>query len=977
MLLRFGDCELDTERYTLQRRGQPVAVQPRVLDLLIHLLLANGRVVSRAELHQAVWKGVVVSEDALSHAVKQARRAIGDDGAGQRLIQTVRGRGFRLAVPVAGTRTGAEPGPVPVDPFVGRRGILAFLEAELEAARAAGGRFVLLEGEPGIGKSRTLAELADRARARGFRVLVGRGVEGLGAPAYWPWTQALRQLLEADTRAPLPAEAARVIAHTLPELRALLPEAEEGPLPDPRSTREAHFRLSDALARTGSALAREKPLLLAFDDLHCTDRGTLSLLAYVLREIGSAPVLVVGTCRDASLATDAERARQVSELLREPRARSLRLAGLERSEVRELVAALREEVPADESLDDLMHRTGGNPFFVREIVALRGPFGGRGELPETVRQAILRHLDALPAPCRELLPAAAVLGRSFELEVLAALAAISPEETLARLDPAVAGRVLEANAAGATTYTFIHALIPETLVASLGPGKLRALHAEAARALEAHAARRPDRAMRIALHLVRAVPAVDRSRAVSACRDAAREARERFAYDEAVALLAQAVEVADAGPLDEAQELELRLELADAQLAAAQPEAARQTCRRTVERARRLGEAPVLARAALAFAGEQDSARLDIDAVSLLEEASRALGSEDVPLRARVLGRLAEALYVAPELARSEALSRDALSIARRCRDPVTLGHALKARHWSAWTPENLSERESIVAELLEVAATTGRAELEYVARVFAISNALERGDRAAAEAQYAAFIHLAERDRRLLFEWYLQHYQVTWHLLDGEIEAAEGALQRAEALGRRSGYEVATTWFAIQLYGVRRAQDRLAELEPVMRRLAREYPMTPWRLALAREDVRAGRTEEGWRALNEFLGDGAGAGSARAEDPPLSGVDPSPSSRVRRDFTFLVTLWHLSEICAELEASHAAGAVESLLRPFADRHVVVGLGMLYLGPVSQALALLARAQGRTDIAAAHLEQARARDLRAGALRGPRGAMGA
>ena len=130
VVLRFGNCELDTDRNALRREGHAVEVQPRVLDLLIYLATAGHRVVSQVELHREVWKGVNVSETAVRKAIKQARRAVNDDGGHQRVIQTVRGKGFRFIVPVAEVPA-SQPGPA--DPFVGRRDILTALESELEA----------------------------------------------------------------------------------------------------------------------------------------------------------------------------------------------------------------------------------------------------------------------------------------------------------------------------------------------------------------------------------------------------------------------------------------------------------------------------------------------------------------------------------------------------------------------------------------------------------------------------------------------------------------------------------------------------------------------------------------------------------------------------------------------------------------------------------------------------------------------------
>jgi DNA-binding winged helix-turn-helix (wHTH) protein len=943
VILRFGDCELDVERYALRRRGREVEVQPRVLDVLIHLARASGRVVARSELHQQVWQGVFVSDAALSYAIKEARRAIGDDGTRQALIQTVRSRGFRLVTPVSqGTDATLDAAPDCADPFVGRHEVMTALEAELEAARQGAGRFVLLEGEPGIGKSRTLRELAALARARGFRVLVGRGVEGVDAPDYWPWTQALRELLDAPGRSPIPGDAAGVIAQMMPALRELLPEAAGQPSRRYRGVHEARFHLFDAVARTWAALARETPLLLALDDLQRADAGSLSLLGFVVRELDRVPALLFATSRSAPFVADPERARQLGELLREPRARSLRLGGLDRAEVAALVGALRGEAPPEAEVDEFLRRTRGNPFFVREILMLGWASASAGELPVSVREAVLRHLDALPESCRALLHRAAVLGQRFELDVLAALDGLEPERVDAELDAAVAARVVELAEPAAAAYQFVHALIREALAASLPASELRLLHARAARALETCEPAPAHAALRGAQHLVQAVPAISPRAAVAACRRAAAHARARLAHDEVVALLEQAsgLLATEAGDADH---LELLFELADAQLVAARIAAARATCTRAAELARRASDRGALARAALGFAGEQDDARTDAQIVTVLEEAAAALGPGDATLRARLQSRLAEAIYHRPELERAAALSRDAVAMARRCGDPLTLGHVLKARHWSAWAPDNLEEREAIAAELLELAGATGSPELVDEALGFGISNALERGDGARVALHCDDYARLAARSGRLFFDWHLAHYRVMQQLLAGDADAAEAGLQRAARLGQQTGYEVASTWFGVQLYGLRSQQGRLAELAPVMRQLAARYPLSPWRLSLACEDVRDGKRDEGVAALRD-----CGADGLRAP---------------RRDLSYLTTLWFLADLCAQLGATREARLVECALEPFADRHVVVGIGMLYLGPVARALGAVAQAQGRERDAQRRFEDARARDL--------------
>ena len=96
MALRFDRCTIDPDAFELRRDGEVVPVEPQVLELLLFLATNPGRLVTRDELVEAVWRGRIVSEATIASRIKAARRAIGDDGTAQRLIATVHGRGFRF-----------------------------------------------------------------------------------------------------------------------------------------------------------------------------------------------------------------------------------------------------------------------------------------------------------------------------------------------------------------------------------------------------------------------------------------------------------------------------------------------------------------------------------------------------------------------------------------------------------------------------------------------------------------------------------------------------------------------------------------------------------------------------------------------------------------------------------------------------------------------------------------------------------------
>jgi len=175
----FLDCELDRELYRLRRRGRPIKLEPKVFDVLLHLLEHRDRVVTKAELLDALWPGEALSESVLPRAIAAARRAVGDTRSKARVIETVHGRGYRFVAAVREADAGAaEPAPpAPASPFVGRARTLGRLEQALDAALAGRGRIlvrysgteplvrVMVEGEdaPAIGAA--AREIAGAIRA--------------------------------------------------------------------------------------------------------------------------------------------------------------------------------------------------------------------------------------------------------------------------------------------------------------------------------------------------------------------------------------------------------------------------------------------------------------------------------------------------------------------------------------------------------------------------------------------------------------------------------------------------------------------------------------------------------------------------------------------------------------------------------------------------------------------------------------------
>lgn len=387
--------------------------------------------------------------------------------------------------------------------FVGRERELAGLLEALHDAISGRGRLVLIGGEPGIGKSRLVEELASRAGKA--EVHWGRCWEVGGAPPYWPWVQAIRSYVRERNAEQLRGElgpGAADIAELVVEIRERLPDLGAPSVlpesaPGPARAVHARFRLFDSIADFLKNASRSGPLVLVLEDLNWADDDSLLLLEFVARELGEAHVLVIGTYRDIDLSRRHPLSRTLGELARERLFERVLLRGLSHADVEQFIEAACGFVP-DEGLVYAVHtQTEGNPFFVGEVVRLLIEEGAltreqsrvaerwRVRIPEGVREAIGRRLNHLSEPCNETLSLASAIGRAFTLDQLLHLTDdLSEDELLELLEEAIAAHVIEELSSAPVGYQFTHALIQGTLADELSLTRRVRLHARIAETLE-------------------------------------------------------------------------------------------------------------------------------------------------------------------------------------------------------------------------------------------------------------------------------------------------------------------------------------------------------------------------------------------------------------------------------------------------------------------------------------------------------------
>jgi DNA-binding SARP family transcriptional activator len=436
--------------------------------------------------------------------------------------------------------------------FVGRDAELGALSAGLDDAFAARGRLFLIVGEPGIGKSRLADELISRARTRGARVLVGRCWEAGGAPAYWPWLQMLGAYIdETDTetlRSELGPQAA-VLAQLLPELHELYPDLTE---PSPLEPDRARFRLFTATASFLSSAAVRSPLVLVLDDLHAADEPTLLLLRFVSRELEGSRVLILCAYRNVDPKPARSLLTALTELAREPATRTLSLGGLTESDVGRFIELSTAYSPSSGVVETVHAGTEGNPLYVGEIVRSLAAEGRLDEpearlaVPQSLREVIARRLRHLSPECERVLSLASVIGREFNIDVLARVCGLERLTLLDLLDDPIAEQLVADVPGSRVRLRFGHALFREGMYDELPSSRRREHHRVVGEALESLYSDTADSHLaELAHHFCEAVPAIDPGKAVDYAQRAGDQAVGLLAPEEAVRLYETALSLVD------------------------------------------------------------------------------------------------------------------------------------------------------------------------------------------------------------------------------------------------------------------------------------------------------------------------------------------------------------------------------------------------------------------------------------------------
>ena len=579
--------------------------------------------------------------------------------------------------------------------FVGRESEGSAIRPAIDRGLTGQGSIVMLWDGPGVGKTRLAMEIAEYASGVGFRCSFGRCYERDEPVPYLPFAEIIEGNLARaasldDYRRRIGDNAAE-LAQIAPHLRRIFPD-----LPQPLELPPAQQRLylfqsvSEALARA----ARTRPQLLVLEDLHWADESTLALLIHLANHVAQLPVVMFGTYRSGYSDDNPALVRTLEELIRMG-VRPQRLGGLSKDAVAQMLQALSQrEVPA-RLVSLIFEESQGYPFFVQEVywhlVEDGKVFDTAGQfrkdinideidVPENVRLIISRRLERLDENEKQVLAAAAVIGRSFSFQLLTAVSQVNVDELFTVIEKALRMGIIVSSSEGPERpFSFRHELVRQTLLAGISVPRQEQLHASVAEAIERlNPDAADERAGEITDHLLKAGSFVDRQKLVRWLTLAGNIALEAAAFEEARRNFQSAL--SHQGALDLRQKADLLASLAGAERGLDLWDMVVANLREALEIYVNLGHRETIVRTV----NELTDAFFWIGRYQEGTETARRgltyLQSDVSADRARLLAALAQAYAVARAYEPSQEAMREALNIAAQLSDPKLEARLLGVR---------------------------------------------------------------------------------------------------------------------------------------------------------------------------------------------------------------------------------------------------------------------------------------------------------
>jgi class 3 adenylate cyclase len=859
------------------------------------------------------------------------------------------------------------PGRLAVHPAVGVVGraaeVSAITNAVNQVGAGAGRQIYLVSGEAGLGKTTVAAEAARSAFDAGACVLFGHCEEDL-ATSYQLFAEALGHYV---THAPEERLAAHVQAHgselsrLVPALNSRIPDLPPSKATDSDTER---FLLFAAVVGLLTMAAEHQPVLLVLDDLQWADKGSLLLLRHLASAAPTMRVLVLGTYRDSELANADALVDALAALHRLDGFTRIDLAGLDDTGVVALMEAGAGH-RLDEGAVDLAHaihrETDGNPFFVSEVLRNLVETGAIGQdadgrwvaedtldvtaLPDSVREVIAARVLRLGKDAGRILSMAAVIGRDFDVQLLAVATNSTEDYVLDVLDSAAAASLVRELSGAPGRFNFAHALIQHTLFEDLGPTRRARAHRNVAEALEVLCGERPGlRVGELARHWIAAQP-IDLAKAIGYSQQAGDAALDALAPADALRYYAKALDLqSETTDPDPTVGLDLAIGLGTAQRQTGDP-SFRETLLTAARQALDVGETDRLVAAALANNRGYVSNNnvIDTDKIEVLEKALDRLPAND-PDRALVLATLCSEISYGSSLERLRRLADEALAIAESTGDDAIIVRVINQEMIGSLAPSLLEQTLTRTAGAIVRAERLADPVLLFFAALSRATVAFQAGDIDEMDRCIELMCALAEQLDQPTPTWTNTIHLAKRAQIAGDADLAEQLATEALQIGTDCGQPDAALFYGGQLVVVSVQRGTVGELIPLIEQMLNESSAQAKVLksALAQAHAEAGHTDDARRLLEEFAGTGF--------DLPM---DPG----------WMTGMFSYVEAAIHSRDTQYAGPLFDRLAPWAEQSVAYG-SVTASGLVSHSLGGLATVLGHYDEADSYFAKSSATSAR-------------
>jgi DNA-binding winged helix-turn-helix (wHTH) protein/tetratricopeptide (TPR) repeat protein len=570
---RFHAFRLDTVNHCLWRGGERVSLTPKAFDVLRYLVERADRLVTQDEILEALWPDAYVNSEVVKKYILGIRKVLGDQPDKPVFVATFPRRGYQFVAPVEDESLAAhsEIASNAREKIVGRGDALARLDSCLAKSLQGRRQVVFVAGEAGIGKTKLVDVFHQRAAFRpDLHVARGQCVEGFGGKEpYYPVLEAMGQLFRSAEGSP----AVQLLIKRAPTWLIQFPsivKAEQREALQKEILGATRQRMVREICELLDALTAQNPLILILEDMHWADAATLDVVSALARRREPARLLLLGTYRLADAVTSQSPLKALKQdLLIHNLCQEIVLDRLKEPDVAEYVSGEFPDAGFSADLGTLIHRrSGGNALFMRAILedmvkkgqVVRNQEHGwtlgtpleqmAPDVPDNLQEMIDVQFEQLSEPEQRILKSASVAGEHFLVWPISGAVDLQSEhvenlcEGLAERQQFIAGAGIDelANGDFSARYAFKHSLYREAIYRGLSDVSRAKLHRRIAERIKILCdAGKVELASELALHLE---GARDHEQAVRYLILASENASNRFAYQDSIRILKQALDLA-------------------------------------------------------------------------------------------------------------------------------------------------------------------------------------------------------------------------------------------------------------------------------------------------------------------------------------------------------------------------------------------------------------------------------------------------